>query len=129
MTLHKAYCPGCSGNKAIESMLCRGCRGIYGDYADWPAWLKFRFNDYRREAAQEQAADDVEYYDEDADLQDVDDSLLTRLGAEMHVSVRPKGDPWWADNGGEVDLPFAPYDDDETNRLYRAANGIESARG
>ena len=115
-------------------MLCRECRGIYGDYADWPAWLKFRFNDYRREAAQAQAAsenetqlNEYECHGEDSTIEPGLDELMTRLGAEMHESVRPKGDPWWADNGGLVSLPFAPYDDDETNRLYRAANGIESA--
>jgi len=124
LTLHSGYCPGCSGTKAVESKLCEDCGDIYGGYADWPAWLRFRYNDIRREAAHDQAANDVEYYDEDAQYQCVDDNLMTRPSAEMARSERPTGDPWWADGGGAVTLPVSPYDDEEMNRQYREANGI-----
>ncbi len=130
MSLHKAYCPGCIGKKAIEAMLCRECGEIYGDYSEWPGWLKFRYNDYRREAAQDQGVSESETplneyeYFCDAEEESDEDDLMTRPAEEMHVSTRPVGDAWWADGCGDVLLPMSPYDNEDMNRQYRESNGI-----
>jgi hypothetical protein len=113
-----SLCPGCNQPKPKSWKLCKTCLEIYGGIADeWDAWLRERVNSARRwQYQEEQAYDheiplgDVEPYDGmDPDL---DEPLWTRPRDEM-APVGPEA------------LPYAPYEDEDMNRAYRKANGID----
>jgi len=102
-------CPICGGNKSPRWHLCNKCHEKYGTtWAAWPEWLRSFVIDNQREGRAERAANEWE-----ASLtgRTVDEALCTRAPDEMEWS-------------GDDLLPYAPYESDELNRIYRKANGI-----
>lgn len=121
-------CPICGRRKA-RLTVCQECRGILGDRAPlMPAWAREAVNFARRERynvgrwhAGTSSLGDFESAQELQDWLDRKKLEHLRLPGEY---VKSRG----ADDYGALFLPYAPYPDEATNRLYRRANGIRPIR-
>ena len=121
-------CPICGRRKA-RLTVCQECRGILGDRAPlMPTWAREAVNYARRERynvgrwhAGTSSLGDFESAQELQEWLDSKKREHLRLPGEY---VKSRG----ADDYGALFLPFAPYPDEATNRLYRKANGIRPIR-
>jgi hypothetical protein len=108
-------CVGCGIIIDRPFWLCQTCEDEFGvagvPYRDWPEYLKW----LKRDAQREEYAETHEYISLDALADDV-------LGGEI--------------DGGDVEpyrsdalMAYAPYEDEDANREYRQACGIEEETG
>ena len=112
-------CPGCAKETKPKSWsLCPTCLKRYGSRVeDWPEWLREQTRGLHRERDQAYVTEirriPSEVMDEGLDPAYVPDMpLYTRPAGEMAMSA------------GQL-LPYAPYDNEDDNRRYRRANGIQ----
>jgi hypothetical protein len=119
-------CPGCTKAKPRWQSLCPECLETYGNAAaGWPEWLRFATNYDRRRR----------YGGEAESYHEITASALGVDADELRADLRTNGDKagsarglvpsYVADGQGTVQMPFAPYEDEAMNRLYRKANGIK----
>ena len=92
--------------------VCRRCRKAHNlpkSITDWPEWARAMRREEKRERGERRTVS--------LDLLEgcLDD------GSSHHQQPLNRRKPC-------LDLPYAPYDDDETNRQYRKANGIKERR-
>ena len=110
---HKNRCPICLGNKPAALSLCGTCLGTYGRSAsDWPGWVSVIVNDEARWLYDERQIDAYEVCLDDFEPDD-DEELEDDASA-------PSG----SDSG--YGLPYAPYADEDMNRIYRRVHKISS---
>lgn len=111
-------CANCGIVIETPFWLCQSCEVVLGvDGLPYRRWPKHVHNlvEMSRRGEREASGHGLVSWDEVPE-----DSATTDLAGDI-VTL-----PWAVPGDMQKDdiLPYAPYDDDEANRMYRAANGI-----
>lgn len=119
-------CPVCGQWKPRRWSLCYDCLHTYGGKASgWPEWAREAVNANRRERYANEQTRRHELYLGDFETPGAMRAWLTRARVTFAGDYV---DSYLADGLGLVPLPFAPYAQEATNRLYRRSNGIRPIR-
>lgn len=107
----------CGNTKNPTWDLCSECNEIYGNRSEWPEWLSFLVSDNNRIIYDNRKwnAFVFGYFEQEGVKPNRSKNKPIRIGGD-NVLV------------GLCSLPYAPYQDEDDNKRYRKANGINESK-